>query len=138
MTLIQQFQGVIGSLVIGGLFAFIYTSLKSIFNHKGIRWFWYIFQIIILFLMTYIYYLFLCYYTYGIYNFFFTISFIGGVLIYVFIYYPKYKNILIKVSSYIDKRINNLKLKVKKIFDKIKLLKRRKHETKIKDSKQSN
>ena len=135
MTLLQQFQGVIGSLVIGGLFAFVYTSVKAFLNHKGIKWIWYFFQIVLLFSMTYIYYLFLCYYTYGIYNFFFTISFICGVLIYVFLYYPKYKKVLTKISSFIDKRLNILKLKVKRFFVKIISFKRRKHENKIKDNK---
>ena len=44
MNLLQQFQGVLGSLMLGGLLLFFFHFFQTFFNHKYLRFFWYAFQ----------------------------------------------------------------------------------------------
>ena len=111
MELLQQFQGVLGSLLLGGCFCFVYNLLRVLFNHKFLVVVWIPLQVIYCLFSSYLYYLFLCVFTYGIYNFFFTISLISGMLIYGKFYYPKLKIIFDRIGNKIDFEISKIKLK---------------------------
>lgn len=112
MNLLQQFQGVLGSLLLGGLFYFFFELLKIGFNHKYLKLIWYIVQPVYFLSAAYIYYLFLCFFTYGIYNFFFTISLFGGIIIYHLFYHPNINKALSPLSRRIDLKINRMREKI--------------------------
>ena len=114
MDLLQQFQGVLGSLVLGGLLLFFFHIFQALLKHKYLLVFWYIFQIVYFLGFAIGYYVFLCEYTYGIYNFFFTLSLITGSALYIFFYSEGVKRILKPIIEKIDKSIILKEDKIKK------------------------
>lgn len=115
MELLQQFQGVLGSLLLGGCFCFGFTFFKTFLNHKYLKIIWIPFQICYCLLAAYLYYLFLCVFTYGIYNFFFTLSLILGMIIYVKFYYPKLNVLFAPINEKIEKKLKKIKvIKIKR------------------------
>lgn len=124
MNLLQQFQGVLGSLLLGGLFYFGLTLINVFLKHRFLYWIYYIFTPLYFFVCVILYYLFLCYFTYGIYNFFFTISLFLGMIIYHILYLPGINKLLLPVKNKID--IKMKKIKVKKFHKKKKRKKNKK------------
>lgn len=136
MGLLNQFQGVFGSILLGGLFFFCYDLLKSIFKHHYFIWLWIIIQLIFFFTSAYLYYLFMCFFTYGVYNIFFTLSFLLGLILYHVFYASKlnfiYDKIFKKIDSFIikkQKQIKNLINKAVNFFKKKKKLKLKRKKT---------
>ena len=74
----------------------------------------------------------MCYFTYGIYNFFFTISLFIGIGIYFFCYHPHLEKYLKKIEVKIEDGLKKYQLKLKKIFT----LKKKKGSKKRKNNKQ--
>ncbi len=116
MDLLQQFQGVLGSLLLGGLFYFFFHLLNLLLDHRGIRFFWYLLQPVYFFSCTIAYYLFLCTFTYGIYNFFFTLSLLAGFLLYFFFYRNGVLSLMRPIASKIDSRLNGWSFKKTGIY----------------------
>ena len=114
MNLLQQFQGIIGSLILGGLFCFIYLCLKSLLNHKYLIVLWMILQPLYFLLVMSLYHIFLCEFTFGIYNIFFTLSLVVGVCLYLYFYHSKIKILLLKVEKKIDLKIKFIDSSIKK------------------------
>ena len=133
MELIKQFQGFVGSIGFGFFFYmsfhFVYrlTNDKTIFIKGLIYLFCFLF-------VTYLYYLFLSNYVYGILNIFYPLSIIVGVLFYHFFFFQTFNNYyLYSVEKY--KRL--IKLKKKKLFDIIIYRKKRDRNGKIGKNKKS-
>ena len=118
MNLLQQFQGVLGSLMLGGLLLFFFHFFQTFFNHKYLRFFWYAFQALYFLSFAVGYYVFLCEYTYGIYNFFFTLSLISGSFLYLAFYKEGVKRLLNPISKKIDRGIEQKEKKIKQVFQK--------------------
>ena len=136
MDLLSQFQGVLGSLMLGGLFLFFFQVFQSLLKHKYLMLIWYIFQTIYFFGFAFGYYFFLCEYTFGIYNFFFTLSLILGALLYLIFYQKGVKRILDPVKEKIDKYIVSKEDKIKKIRQERKMKKLEKRKVKANNKKQ--
>ena len=126
MDLLQQFQGVIGSLILGGLFCFIFLLFNALLSHRFIKVLWILIQPILFLSFTFLYHVFLCEFTYGIYNIFFTLSLIVGIVIYLLVYHPWIKKRLNKISNYIEAKILIFEKKITCIIKKL-FLKRKKN-----------
>ncbi len=111
MNLLQQFQGVLGSLLLGGLFYFGLSLINAFFKHRFLYWVYYILTPIYFLICVILYYLFLCYFTYGIYNFFFTISLFLGMIIYHILYLPGVNKLLLPIKNKIDNKMKKIKFK---------------------------
>ena len=132
MDLLQQFQGVLGSLLLGGLFYFGLSIINILLKHRFLIVLWYILLPLYFITCTISYYVFMCYFTYGIYNFFFTFSLLGGMLIYHILYLPGLERITLPIRNKIDSKMKKIKLK------KIRLkIKRKDHKKKQKDKETS-
>lgn len=111
MDLLQQFQGVLGSLLLGGLFYFGLSVINILLKHRFLIVLWYILLPLYFAIFTISYYVFMCYFTYGIYNFFFTFSLLGGMLIYHILYLPGVERITMPIRNKIDSKMKKVKLK---------------------------
>lgn len=132
MDLLQQFQGVLGSLLLGGLFYFFFHLLNLLLNHRWIRIFWYLLQPVYFFLCTIGYYEFLCYFTYGIYNLFFTLSLLTGMILYYFFYRKGIVSMMNPVVSKIDLKLNRWSFKKSKAYRRFQKRKKKRQERKKK------
>ena len=98
MDLLQQFQGFIGSIGFGFFFLMFFLAVYRFLNKINIFIKGPIFVLVFL-LGTYLYFLFLVSYVYGIFNVFYPLSLlIGGMFYYLFFYddFNKYYYYLIK------------------------------------------
>ncbi len=132
MSLFQQFQTIIGSIFIGSFFLFCWTLFNRIFYSKKLIIIRVPCEISLFCLFSYLYYLFICQFSYGIFN----IYYIPCLLLGAYLYYKFYayhfecffENIAISLDSII---LTSIKLKIKKICDKIKTRRKEKYEKKI-------
>lgn len=112
MSLLNQFQGFIGSIGFGFFFYMFFHPLERIVKKSSLL----IKGLIVLsfFLLgTYLYFLFLVKYTYGIMNVFYPLSILIGVLFYHMFYFEKFDDFYIRI---INKLSLYIKLKSKKLF----------------------
>ena len=135
MNLLNQFQGFIGSIGFGFFFYMFFHPLERSLKKTSLL----IKGLIILssFLLgTYLYFLFLVNYTYGIMNVFYPLSVLLGVLFYHIFYFEKFDDVYIRI---INKLSLYIKLKTEKLFVIInKKLARRKRHGKFSKSKKQN
>lgn len=136
MELLNQFQGFIGSIGFGFFFFLFYHPLFLFFDKVSV----FIkvpINIIIFIGTTYLYFLFLINFTYGILNIFYPFCIVTGLILYRLFYYYYFNNFYLAIFAKISKSI---KLKTKKLFDIIKSSKRRKKKDGkwIKNKKQNN
>ncbi len=137
MDLLQQFQGVLGSLLLGGLFYFGLSIINILLKHRFLIILWYILLPLYFATCTISYYVFMCYFTYGIYNFFFTFSLLGGMLIYHILYLPGLERITMPFKNKIDNKMKKIKLKKIKFKIKYKNNKKDRKNKKIKGKEKS-
>ena len=76
MTLFEQFQTIIGSIVFGFASMLIYTFFNRLFFNKKLIVFKLIFETILFWFIAYLYYIFISEYGSGIFNIFYIFSLI--------------------------------------------------------------
>lgn len=113
MNLVNQFQGLFGSLFLGFFFMWFYHLYSKVFTSKLIL----INAIFNLFLFlgyTVIYLMFLFDRTYGIYNIFYIPSLFVGVLLYEKFYSVYFEPIFMNIQKVLRKLICSLKIRFKR------------------------
>ena len=127
MPLQTQFQAVIGSIVIGGLMLFTWTIFNRIFYSKKIWYIRLVFETFLFLFLAYIYYSFLSYFTSGIFNIFYYLALIVGGLIYLKFYAAPFETFFESIAKSVENIIvKTIRLKIKKINDRLKLKLRKK------------
>lgn len=135
MELLNQFQGFIGSIGFGFFFYMFFHPINNFLNQCNLFVKVVIFLSIFLFL-SYLYFLFLVKYTFGIFNIFYPLSILIGVLTYYLFYYESFDRCYFVLISKIS---SSIKLKRKQLFDIInKKLERRRDNGKISKNKKQN
>lgn len=127
MSLLQQFQSLIGSMFFGSFSLFCWTLFNRIFYSKKVLIIRFPLEILLFCYLSYLYYCFLSYYSFGIFNVFYVPAFILGMYIYYKFYAYHFETLFeVMASSVYKVIIEPIKLKKKKICDKLKKKKRRK------------
>ena len=112
MGLLSQFQGFLGTIGFGFFFYMAFHLIYKIVKKSS--FFIKIPLFLIMFIgTTILYFSFLVKYTYGIFNIFYPLSFIIGILFYHYFYFIKFDDFYVKLRLKLDKLI---KLKVEKLF----------------------
>lgn len=125
MELLQQFQSIIGSIFLGSIFLFCWTLFNRVFYSKKLIIIRIPFEILLFCLFSYLYYIFICNYSYGIFNIFYIPSLLLGAYLYYRFYAYHFECLFEKTASSINKHLFlPIKLKINKLYDKLK--KRRK------------
>lgn len=104
MELLNQFQGFIGSIGFGFFFIMFFHFVFCMTKRFNI-FLKFIIDIGVFLLFTYLYFLFLLKYTYGILNIFYPLSILIGILFYYMFYYPKFNKFYIDQLSILRKVI---------------------------------
>ena len=119
MSLLQQFQGFIGSIGFGFFFFMCFHFIYRIFDQITI----FIKGVIFLFTFlsgTYLYFMFLVEYVYGIVNVFYPLSIFIGVLFYYLFYYDDFNNyyryLIKKVRLKRDRLVDIIKQEMRKRY----------------------
>ncbi len=145
MTLFQQFQVFVGSIVIGMLFSFLWSVFNRIFYGLQGKWVRIPFETIFLSLLALIYFLFLHRINGGILNLHYFLALIIGVLLYLK-FYARNINIWLeeiaiklklKILVPLKKRYGILVSKIKKILTNIKKRRAAKRDGKRKKKKEA-
>ena len=140
MSLFEQFQTIIGSIVFGSLSLFTWTLFNRIFYSKKVLIIRIPLEIGLFCYLAYLYYVFLGYFGSGVFNVFYIPSIILGGYIYYRFYAYHFETLFESVANSIDRIIiKPFKLKTRKICDKLKSRKRKrikKNEKKIKPQRQ--
>ena len=130
MTLFEQFQTIIGSIVFGFVSMLIYTFFNRLFYKKFIV-IKLIFETMLFCLIAYLYYVFISEYGSGIFNIFYIFSLILGSYLFYRFYAYYFELFFENIFFFFYKKIiNPIKLKIKRIHAKLKA--RKKYEKKIK------
>lgn len=131
MTLFEQFQTIIGSIVFGFVSMLIYTFFNRLFFNKKLIVFRLIFETILFCFIAYLYYIFISEYGSGIFNIFYIFSLILGSYLFYRFYAYYFESFFENIFSFLSKKlIDPIKLKIKKIHAKLKV--RKKYEKEIK------
>lgn len=140
MSLLEQFQTIIGSIVFGSLSLFTWTLFNRVFYSKKVLILRIPLEIALFCYMAYLYYVFLGSYGSGVFNIFYVPALCLGGYIYYRFYAYHFETLFEGVANSLEKAIlNPIKLKKKKIHDKLleKEKKRKiRHEEKIKQKRQ--
>ena len=125
MSLLQQFQSIIGSIFFGSTFLFTWTLFNRVFYSKKVIIIRIPMEILLFCFFSYLYYVFISSFSYGIFNIFYIPSLILGGYLYYKFYAYHFECFFESAASSINKNIiTPFKLKLKKVYDKLK--KRRK------------
>ena len=125
MSLLQQFQSIIGSIFFGSTFLFTWTLFNRVFYSKKVIIIRIPMEILLFCFFSYLYYVFISNFSYGIFNIFYIPSLILGGYLYYKFYAYHFECFFESSASSINKNIiTPFKLKLKKVYDKLK--KRRK------------
>ena len=135
MEMINQFQGFIGSIGFGFFFFMIFHPIYKLF--KKATFFIKIPSFLIIFILSsYLYFLFLVKYTFGIMSIFYPLSIFIGICFYYCFYFESFNCLYDKTLLKIQKVI---KLKIEKRFDIIiNKIGRKKKYVKTSESKKQN
>ena len=112
MELINQFQGFLGTIGFGFFFYMLFHCIYKIVKNSSFFIKFPAFLTMFI-LSTILYYYFLVKHTFGIFNIFYPLSFLIGILFYHYFYFIKFDDFYEKIRLKMDKLI---KLKVKKLF----------------------
>ncbi len=127
MSLFEQFQTIIGSIVFGSLSLFTWTLFNRIFYLKKLYIIRFPLEIILFCYIAYLYYIFLGTFSSGVFNIFYIPSLILGGYIYYRFYAYHFESLFEEVASSLYKKIIlPIKLKIKKIYGKLFLRKKKK------------
>ena len=105
MSLFEQFQTIIGSIVFGSLSLFTWTLFNRIFYSKKLYIIRFPLEIILFCYIAYLYYIFLGTFSSGIFNIFYIPSLILGGYIYYRFYAYYFESLFEEVASSLYKKI---------------------------------
>lgn len=125
MSLLQQFQSIIGSIFFGSTFLFCWTLFNRIFYSKKLIILRIPCEIILFCAFAYLYYVFISAFSNGVFNIFYIPSLLLGAYLYYRFYAYHFECFFESIANSINKFILPIKLKIKKTYDKLKT--RRKH-----------
>ena len=126
MTLFNQFQTFIGSIILGMLFSFIWSLFNRVFYSKKLFIIRLIFVIALICSLTFTYYIFLSRFGHGIFNVFYVLALFLGLILYYEFYAYNFEVLFEKAASSLYKTIiYPIKLKKKKFRDKLKSRKKK-------------
>lgn len=139
MNLFAQFQTFFGSIVFGMLSLLVWSLFNRIFYCRKIWPIRFIFEIGLLSSIAFLYYVFLSTFSLGVFNIFYILAFLLGMLIYYHFYAYNFGVLFNKIcqAMYL-KIIYPLKLKKNKFRDRLKSRKKEHGTKKIKKSKPIN
>ena len=116
MSLFEQFQTIIGSIVFGSLSLFTWTLFNRIFYSKKLYIIRFHLEIILFCYIAYLYYIFLGTFSSGVFNIFYIPSLILGGYIYYRFYAYHFESLFEEVASSLYKKLSKTTNRVISVF----------------------